>query len=64
MKQIDVICCNDSVEAVVLPTSKKPSREIKESLAEGHYGRLKTSDTYGEYRSHYYWHIHTVPFFE
>ena len=53
-----VICCNDSVEHVVLD-DEKLAEEIKEQLAEADAKERRNSA--GQFhRADPYWHIHTV----
>lgn len=55
-----VICCNDSVEYVVLDDEEKANKK-KEELAEKHFNSCKWSyKDYEEYRKLAYWHLHDV----
>jgi len=57
-----VICCDDSVEAVVL--DDKAVRDVLEKLARTHYQHSYINYgfriAYTEYRSKHYWHTHRV----
>ena len=59
-----VICCNDSVEAVVVDDEKLAKKEL-ERLAKKHYDSFfeltHPMETYVAYRRQHYWHIHSVP---
>jgi len=55
-----VICCNDSVEFVVIDNEVAAKDKIQE-LAEENYVRNRWNfKSYEEYRKIYYWHIHSV----
>ena len=65
-----VICCNDSVEYVVVPSSSGSDAEAEaqaklklEELAKDYYDRhqLRFEMDYAAYRKRYYWHIHETP---
>lgn len=62
-----VICCNDSIEFVVLDDEGK-AKEKKEEMAKVDFERckrqyiLKEWEDYNEYRSIYYWHLHNVEY--
>lgn len=55
-----VICCNDSVEAVVLDDEAKAAAQL-EILRQAYYARNKgTWHNEQHYRDVCYWHIHSV----
>jgi hypothetical protein len=57
-----VICCNDSVKAVVLGDEEK-AKEHMEKLAKKCWGNnqyIHHYDDYAEYRKYNIWHITTV----
>lgn len=55
-----VICCNDSVEFVVLNDEAKAKTKLEE-LRTDYYARHKWHfKNEAEYRIRCYWHIHTV----
>lgn len=57
-----VVCCNDSVEAVVPHTCTEVQAEaIKEKMAREAFDRNPYEEDYGRYRGLYYWHVHGVP---
>lgn len=57
-----VICCNDSVEAVVL-NDKSRAEEKMELLAQAHYNRNPGNwESYESYRQLCYWHLHDVEY--
>lgn len=61
--QAHVICCNGSVEAVVIGSYTKADLK-KEELAYGHYTETKQNwRSYKCYRERCYWHFHTVEVF-
>lgn len=58
---VNVICANDSVEAVV-PLPEKITKIILEKLAMHHYSWSEIYyGNYREYRKQVYWHMHKVP---
>ena len=58
-----VVCCNDSVKAVVPYTCTKEQADvIKKRLAREHFDRHPhIKRDYKAYRSIYYWHLHGAP---
>jgi hypothetical protein len=61
--KVNLICCNDSVEAVV-PLPEFLVKPILEKLANvyfKHWKESNTQDSYTDYRHRCYWHIHKVP---
>ena len=59
-----VICCNDAVEFVVLDDKDKAKKTLealaKDEFDNNRYGVI--CKDYKDYRSQYYWHIHTVEY--
>jgi len=73
MSEAHVICCNDSVEHVVVGT-KEAARLKLRILADAYYKRMggdahwrpemrwsNAETPYEAFRQRCYWHIHTVP---
>jgi len=56
-----IICCNDSVELVVLNDEGK-AEGIKEEMAKADFKRSTTWKDYEEYRNICYWHLHDVEY--
>jgi hypothetical protein len=57
-----VICCNDSVKAVVLGDEEK-AKEHMEDLSKGYYKKYGPRYWYSSYKQYLQqnkWHIHTV----
>lgn len=57
--KVHVICSNDSIESVFLG-DEKDAKEVLEEHAKADYVKSCGSISYEEYRSIYYWHLHTV----
>ena len=58
MKKAHVICCNDSVEFVVVGSEHEAELE-KLALRDNHFRRYDIKNR-TDYDNRYYWHIHTV----
>jgi len=57
-----VICCNDSIEYVVLDSSIVANTK-KEELKKEHFTKNKHAfDDYESYEHRCYWHLHEVPY--
>lgn len=68
MSTAHIICCNDSMELVVLDNEEQAQVKLNE-LADQHYdkaamlnGQRFASRNY--YNSIYYWHIHDIEYFK
>ncbi len=57
-----VICCNDSVECVVLDTEKVAQAKLERMREEYYALTLHIWPDKKTYRQECFWHIHTVPF--
>lgn len=59
-----VICCNDSIEKVVL-SNKESAQKVLGSLSKKSYDRHKFDyATYKDYQKMFYWHLHKVEVIE
>ena len=63
MNKAHVICCNDSIEYVVLDNEEQALIKLEE-IARGKYEKFYKweFEDYEEYRKRLYWHLHTVKY--
>ena len=57
MRKVFVICCNESVEGVVI-SNEEEAEDILAELRMNHFDKSRNS--LDEYSGIYYWHIHKV----
>ncbi len=53
-----IICCNDSIKAVVVDDGKRAEIEMEKRKKDMYEKQYKWTDSFNEYGSRLYWHIH------